>query len=284
MSGKTIIHGGGQIDGRAHTNSIEAVLNSLAAGERQVEIDCVKLADGFAIAHDEVEKEFYGIEKKFVAVTQAEFQQLHVFSKYNPATFDFISKILTIAPETKVIIDAKFPDFQFVTFLQFLQRHYGEILNRLYYQIYSPSWVKICHEFGIRRTVVALWKYFDADPLSDKAYEFASCATSELEVLGVTVRWWSPGITSENVHRDGINRLAKLADVYFHGQSIPLCREKELLHTGINFFSSYSLGSLPERFDAQTYKKKYNDLSAMSDLCAACHFLEFGAQEGRSAV
>ncbi len=56
MAGKTIIHGGGQIEGYVQTNSIEAVLTSLAAGERQIELDCVKLADGFAFAHDETEK------------------------------------------------------------------------------------------------------------------------------------------------------------------------------------------------------------------------------------
>ena len=79
MAGKTIIHGGGQIDGYIQTNSIEAVLASLASGERQIELDCVKLADSFALAHDEAEKRFYGVERKFASITQDEFQRLRVF-------------------------------------------------------------------------------------------------------------------------------------------------------------------------------------------------------------
>jgi hypothetical protein len=281
MAGKTIIHGGGQIDGYVQTNSIEAVLASLAAGERQIELDCVKLADGFALAHDEAEQRFYGVEKKFASMTQDEFQRLRVFEKFNPVTFKMVERLLKILPGTKIVIDAKFPDFQFPSFLQFLANNYGSLLNRLYYQVYRREWVDLCRPFGVRKAVVALWKHYDSDPCSDDAYGFARYATSELDVLGVSVRWRTPGMQVENLHREGMKRLKGLADVYFHGQDISLCREKELLDAGVNFFSSYSLGSLPDRFDASSYRKKYADLMQMSDLCAACHYLEFGVHEGR---
>ncbi len=142
MAGKTIIHGGGQIDGHIQTNSIEAVLASLASGERQIELDCVKLADGFALAHDEAERRFYGIEKKFASITQDEFQRLRVFERFNPVTFDMVERLLEILPNTKIIIDAKFLDFQFPVFLQFLTNRHGSLLDRLYYQVYRREWVE----------------------------------------------------------------------------------------------------------------------------------------------
>jgi hypothetical protein len=282
MAGKTIIHGGGQIDGYVQTNSIEAVLASLAAGERQIELDCVKLVDGFALAHDEAEKKFYGIEKKFASITQDEFQRLRVFERFNPVTFDVMERLLEILPDTKIIIDAKFPDFQFPGFLQFLTSSHRSLLNRLYYQVYRREWVDLCRQFGIRNVVIALWKHYDSDPYSDAAYDFARYATSELDALGISVRWKIPGEQTGNLQREGMTRLARLADVYFHGQDISLCREKELLDSGINFFSSYSLGSLPDRFDARSYRNKHVDLVHLNDLGAACHYLEFGVREGRA--
>jgi hypothetical protein len=165
--------------------------------------------------------------------------------------------------------------------LRFLSYNHRSLLSRLYYQVYRHEWVELCRPFGVRKAVVALWKHYDADPCSDDAYDFARYATSELNALGISIRWKTPGMQVENRNREEIKRLADLADVYFHGQDIPLSREKELLNAGINFFSSYSLGSLPEGFDAGTYRKKYADLSRMSDLCAACHYLEFGMREGR---
>jgi hypothetical protein len=282
MAGKTIIHGGGQIDGYLQTNSIEAVLASLASGERQIELDCVKLADGFALAHDEAERRFYGVEKKFASITQDEFQRLRVFERFNPVTFDMVERLLEILPDTKIIIDAKFPDFQFPDFMQFLTSRHGPLLDRLYYQVYRREWVDFCRPFGIRKVVIALWKHYDSDPYSDEAYDFARYAASELDALGVSVRWKIPGKQVENLHREGMTRLTGLADVYFHGQDISLCREKELLDAGVNFFSSYSLGGLPDRFDAKSYKKKYADLAHLSDIGAGCHYLEFGAREGRA--
>lgn len=281
MAGKTIIHGGGQIEGYVQTNSIEAVLTSLAAGERQIELDCVKLADGFAFAHDETEKRFYGVEKQFASMTRDEFQRLRVFEKFNPVTFNMVERLLEILPATKIIIDAKFPDLQFPSFLHFLANQHGSLLNRLYYQVYRREWIDLCRPFAIRKAVVALWKHYDSDPYSDEAYDFVRYATSELDALGISVRWKTPGIQAENLHREGMERLTKLADVYFHGQNISLCREKELLDAGVNFFSSHSLGSLPDGFDASSYKNKHADLRHMSDLCAACHYLEFGVRERR---
>jgi hypothetical protein len=281
MAGKTIIHGGGQIDGHVQTNSIEAVLTSLAAGERQIELDCVKLADGFAFAHDETEKSFYGIEKTFASITGNEFQRLRVLGKFNPVTFKMVERLLEILPDTKIVIDAKFPNFQFSGFLQFLANNHGSLLNRLYYQVYHREWVDLCRPFKVRKAVVALWKHYDSDPYSDGAYDFARYATSELDVLGISVRWKTPGMQVDNSQREGMKRLADLADVYFHGQDISLCREKEFLNAGINFYSSYSLGSLPDGFDGSSYRKKHADLIRMTDLCAACHYLEFGIREGR---
>ncbi|WP_439924618.1 hypothetical protein [Nitrobacter sp. JJSN] len=281
MAGKTIIHGGGQVDGYGQTNSIEAVLTSLAAGERQIELDCVKLADGFGFAHDETEQRFYGVEKKFASMTQDEFQRLRVFEKFNPVTFSLVERLLEILPDAKIVIDAKFPDVQFPDFLHFLANKHGSLLKRLYYQVYRHEWIDVCRPFAIRKVVVALWKHYDSDPCSDEAYDFARYATSELDPLGISVRWRTPGMQVENLHRDGMKRLTNLADVYFHGQDISLSREKELLDAGVNFFSSYSLGSLPDGFDASSYKKRYADLAQMSDLRAACHYLEFGVREGR---
>lgn len=281
MAGKTIIHGGGQIEGYGQTNSIEAVLTSLAAGERQIELDCVKLADGFAFAHDETEQRFYGVEKKFASMAANEFQRLRVFEKFNPVTFSMVERLLEILPDTKIIIDAKFPDLQFRDFLQFLASRHGSLLNKLYYQVYRREWIELCRPFAIRKVMVALWKHYDSDPYSDEAYDFARDATSELDALGISVRWRTPGMQVENLHREGMKRLTELADVYFHGQDISLCREKELLNVGVNFFSSHSLGSLPSGFDAGSYRKRHADLAQMSDLRAACHYLEFGAREGR---
>jgi glycerophosphoryl diester phosphodiesterase len=281
MAGKTIIHGGGQIEGHVQTNSIEAVLTSLAAGERQIELDCVKLADGFAFAHDETEKRFYGIEKTFASTTQDEFQRLRVLERFNPVTFKMVERLLKILPDTKIVIDAKFPDFQFSGFLQFLANNHCSLLNRLYYQVYAREWIDLCRTVGVRKVVVALWKHYDTDPYSDDAYDFARYAASELDALGISVRWKTPGMQVENRHREGMKRLADLSDVYFHGQDISLCREKELLDAGINFFSSYSLGSLPHGFEASSYRKRHADLTRMSDLGAACHYLEFGIREGR---
>lgn len=282
MAGKTIIHGGGQVDGYGQTNSIEAVLTSLAAGEKQIELDCVKLADGFAFAHDETEQRFYGVENKFASMTRDDFQRLRVFEKFNPVTFSMVERLLEILPGTKIVIDAKFSDLQFPEFLQFLANKHDSLLSRLYYQVYRREWIDLSRPFAIRKVMVALWKHYDSDPYSDEAYDFARYATSELDPLGISVRWRTPGMQVENLHRDGMKRLTNLADVYFHGQDISLCREKELLDAGVNFFSSYSLGSLPDGFDASSYKKRYADLAQMSDLRAACHYLEFGAREGRS--
>lgn len=281
MAGKTIIHRAGEIDGILGTNSLEAFCHTLATGERVIELDCVKLVDGFGIAHDETESKLFGKTETFSRISTYEFERSRIYERYNPITFGFLSNIVKIIPDVRIVIDSKCTAEQFSVFLMFLMLNYEELADKLYFQCYNDSWLTICEKFGRKNVIVALWKHFGKDPTGDTAYQFAKRACEKFDVLGITIRWTIPGTDIENRKSETIGRFHALRDVYFHNQEISLYEEKTLTAEGFNFFTGYSLGSLPNGFIPERYRAIHEDLRSMSDLQAACHYILHGRKEER---
>ncbi|MDE2364581.1 MAG: hypothetical protein KGM42_18030 [Hyphomicrobiales bacterium] len=159
--------------------------------------------------------------------------------------------------------------------------NHKRLLGALIIQCYDRRWLEICRHYGISNVVVALWKHFGKNPTGDAAYGFAKYAVENFNVFGITIRWKIPGTEVETRLSETIDRFHALGDVYFHNQDIPLYQEKRLTAEGLNFFSAFSLGSLPAAFDPERYRSLHDDLAGMNDLEVACHYLQFGGLEGR---
>ena len=106
---KLIAHAAGGIDGKAYTNSREALQKSYANGYRLIEIDFILGKDNKVVArHDWTDS--YG-QKAFIAagqpLTRANFMSSKYYDKYASLDLSSVIKLMSELPDIYVIVDAK---------------------------------------------------------------------------------------------------------------------------------------------------------------------------------
>lgn len=198
---QNIVHAGGRIGVHTYTNSVEAVLRSIAIGEKMIELDCVRLADGFGFAHDGVEKEFYNeTTRAFHKMPLDQFSQLRVFNKYTPMTLYHLRDMMMIANDIIPVIDFKGSLNEFDNLLDHVKSEFRQYFHRICFQVYDIEWTETLVSKGGRVGLPALWKFYDADPFSEAAIAFLSHSAALLpSALGVSLRWQNPVTKKRNL-------------------------------------------------------------------------------------
>lgn len=128
-----IYHACGGIDGLSYTNSKEALLKTLEAGARFIEIDFSVTRDGRLVCLHEWED--LG-EKE--PLSYDEFMKSKIFGKYTPMSAEDFLACMAEYPEAMAILDTKDDLAEVVEMLKAL-RPRRELMDRMIVQVYGPG-------------------------------------------------------------------------------------------------------------------------------------------------
>lgn len=132
--GAFIAHGGGGIDGRTYTNSLEAVNLAIHRGYRMIELDLQVTTDGSVVAaHDwKSFRQRTGDRPEAVSdapMSLAEFRTRKIDGRYTPITEETIRRLFRKHPELILVTD-KIRDFpRLVKALPFQERVIVEVFS-----------------------------------------------------------------------------------------------------------------------------------------------------------
>lgn len=102
-----IAHALGGIGGRAYTNSVEALEQSLARGSQFLEVDLSFTADGDLVCFHTKHEKYLGIETPVAELTTAEFLNHRYTDRFTLMTLETLLRRLEKHPETYVVTDCK---------------------------------------------------------------------------------------------------------------------------------------------------------------------------------
>jgi glycerophosphoryl diester phosphodiesterase len=141
-----LIAHGGYIDGKAYTNSVEALLESVKRGYRFIEIDLLKTSDGILFgAHDwESFNRITGGEVG-AALTSFEIRDRKIYEKYSVLFPETINKVFTENPSLILVTD-KIEDFDAIL----NQIHFPNMQERLLVEVFSYQKYKEALKKGIK--------------------------------------------------------------------------------------------------------------------------------------
>lgn len=156
-----IYHAGGGIDGLTYTNSREALENTLALGNRFVEMDFLFTSDRQLVcAHD-----WHDISDSRLAMTAEEFRNLKIYGKYTSLTAAELIAFMQDYEDLYIVIDTKEEDM--VSVVLELVRLAGEeptLCHRFIIQLYDS---------GIRQQLQERYDFNDFNFLFT-AYKFGT--------------------------------------------------------------------------------------------------------------
>lgn len=130
-----IAHGGGAIDGKTYTNSLEALVSSIERGYRMIELDLLVTSDGFIVAaHDWTSfRQRTGHPPEATAdqpMSLAEFQSKKIDGRYTPLSEEIIRSMFMKHPNLILVTD-KIRDFpRLVRAFPFQERIIVEVFSR----------------------------------------------------------------------------------------------------------------------------------------------------------
>ncbi len=102
-----IAHALGGIDGRAYTNSAEALEDSLARGSRFLEVDLSFTADGDLVCFHTKHEKYLGTETPVAELTTAEFLEHRYTDRFTLITLETLLQRLKSHPDVYLVTDCK---------------------------------------------------------------------------------------------------------------------------------------------------------------------------------
>ncbi len=158
--GVMVAHACGGIDGIVYTNSKEALLQSLEAGFRFIEIDLRLTDDGKIIAvHRWSDLEKFGITSK----NYAEIMQQKILGKYTVLDAEEIAKIFMQYDDAYLLVD-KFKDYEM------LVEAFPFYKDRLLVEVFGLYDYSAALRAGIRYPMLMLWDYEDFTEYKEHLY------------------------------------------------------------------------------------------------------------------
>ena len=202
---KLIAHGGGFIEGYETTNSVEAVLKSIAEGYEIIELDLDFSRDGKLIMiHDwnRTAWSYFGVYFNG-RLTESEFEKIFINGKFHTLTFDRLTGILDKAEGVRVITDVKDDNIKALTEIAV---KYPDYKNRIIPQIYSYDQYITVKSLGFGDIILTLYA------MPDLNYEELLNFIRNHDLFAVTV-----GDVHEYLIPDLKTKLAKDGvTVYYH--------------------------------------------------------------------
>ena len=106
---RVVAHAMGAVDGRFETNSLDAFLQSYAAGQRVFEVDLQFTSDGRLVArHDWDQTSYYNLEQTYAEVLDWEtFKSTPIAFFYTPLDAEDLVALMRMYPDIYLVTDSK---------------------------------------------------------------------------------------------------------------------------------------------------------------------------------
>jgi len=157
-----IAHGGGTIEGYETTNSVEAVMRSIADGYRLIELDLGFSSDSKLIMiHDwgRTASNYFGTSFSR-RLSESEFEKILINGKFHTLTFNMLTKILDEAEDVRIVTDVKDDNLRA---LSAIAEKYPDYVNRMIPQIYSYDQYNAVKQLGYRDIILTLYAMHTVD-------------------------------------------------------------------------------------------------------------------------
>lgn len=151
---KLIAHGGGSIEGKVYTNSVEAFEKNYKKGFRLFEIDFLLSSDGRLVSRHSWDDNYgQDFKKSELPLLYDEFMNKKYYSKFTPMDFQMLVKLMERYSDVFVIIDGKThsADDTLILYKQIgkeIQENDRNILKRFIPQMFYESDLEIIREVG----------------------------------------------------------------------------------------------------------------------------------------
>lgn len=163
-----IIHAGGALtrDGEryVYTNSRDALEETLAAGNRVIELDFSRSRDGYYICgHDGSAAGEYpwivGIDAR-EALDREDFLNRKMFGLFTPLDLDYIAELMRKRDDFYIVTDVKDDN---VAFCETIRKLYPELTERFIIQIYHEAEYQPIHDMGFPFIIFTLYRWSRAE-------------------------------------------------------------------------------------------------------------------------
>ena len=251
-------HALGTVDGRTETNSLDAFLQSYAAGQRVFEVDLQLTSDGHLVArHDWEQISYYNLEQTYAGVMDWEtFKNTPIIFYYTPLDVEGLVSLLQEYPDVYLVTDSKDTDEATVRAqIREFVRAIGEIgdqtlWERIVVQIYHEDmYTWISEEAPVTNWIFTLYQIITPD------YERIGAFCRDHDIPVVTLS--TERLTKEHV--EILHRYGRL--IYVHTVN----RLRMMLETSWGADGFYSDYVSPDQLKAVLDRTNQMYLSAPQD-------------------
>lgn len=151
-----ILHAGGQVDGIAGTNSLEAMDETYAAGGRAIEVDFDWTSDGELVCIHDFSDRFTPLLNG-EPCTLEEFLRIRYLNRYTPMTAWDLVDWLSVHPDAILITDFKSGNVDGLETLARMAQDYPGLQGRIYPQIYHQEEYWPVRGLGYRNVIYTIY-------------------------------------------------------------------------------------------------------------------------------
>jgi len=230
-----VAHGGGTVEGYDTTNSIEAVMQSIAEGYELIELDFDFSQDGKIIMlHDWNRTATYYFGRVFDRrLEEKEFEKILINGKFHTLTFEKLKPILDEAPHVRIVTDVKGDNIQLLTQIA---ENDPEYVARMIPQIYSYDQYNVVKALGYDDIILTLY----AMPVIE--YDELLQFTRQKDLYAVTV-----GDGYDWIIKDLKYKLAKDGVLVYYHPVDNYETARELMEGGV--YGVYASKLTPDEFE-----------------------------------
>lgn len=243
---KMIAHGGGTIEGFDTSSSVDAVMQSIANGFKVIELDMEFSSDNKIIMlHDWDRTVATYLGRKFdMELSLNQFNNQLICGRFEPLTFDKLTKILDNNPQIRIVTDTKDDNIKLLTTIA---DKYPNYIERMIPQIYDYSEFETVSALGYDDIIFTLYTQDKID--YNKLLKFIK----ENDIYAVTIGkdYWIKGLP-QKLSKEGIK-------VYTHPVYTVEEAQEEFSKGAFGVYSSTLKPSEIEGYEAQYYLTQTNE-------------------------
>ena len=288
-SNRLIAHAGGRIDSFKATNSKDSLLSNSKA-MKLIEFDVVETSDGYVLAHDGLESEYY-LDKGFNEISTNDFLKLRFKGHLEPMDVTSALKLL-VDLNVHLVLDIKSVKVQYCNAAKYIFNKAQKIgvLDKLIIQSYCVDDFVFTEKLGYKHILLAVWKYFYKNVTGDESYRFIE-QCYELapdKIFGISIPYSNKYNTEPTIDNISLLRFYSFwKRIYIHGA--PYGEYSRVLGKNYGLFcdaidKDIEFSSIPNDFDWKTYlflnpgllKKGITD-----QISSTKHYLKYGQYENR---
>lgn len=243
---RMIAHGGGTVQGFDTSSSVDAVMHSIKNGFKLIELDMeFSYDDKIIMLHDWDRTVTTYLGRKFDnKLTQDQFDDQLICGKFEPLTFDKLTKILDKNLQVRVVTDTKGDNIKLLTIIA---EKYPAYVDRMIPQIYNYSEFEKISELGYKDIILTLYKQDTID------YNNLLSFVKNNGIYAVTIgkNYWVKGLP-QKLKDDGII-------VYTHPVYTVEEAEEQFCKGAYGVYSSTLIPSEIEGYESKYYLMQANE-------------------------